>query len=182
METQAHGALIEILDIGVLLLGRSGVGKSECALELVRRGHRLVADDVVKLRAARRGDGPEEPASVVVGEAPELIRHYMEIRGLGLIHVPDLFGADSVRTSARIDLVCRLEEWTEGADYERIGLERERAELAGVSVPAVVLPVRAAGSMATLIEVAVRDLRERRKGNNAAVRLDARLRGQVSAR
>ena len=168
METQAHGALIEILDVGVLLMGPSGIGKSECALELVSRGHRLVADDVVRLRRSEDGR--------LLGCAPELIRHYMEIRGLGLLYVPELFGAGAVRQETEIHLICRLERWREDAEYERVGLERPTQELGGIPLPALVLPVRPAGNMATLVEVAARDHLQRRAGLNAARRLDERVR------
>jgi HPr kinase/phosphorylase len=178
VEIQVHGALVEVLGIGVLLLGPSGVGKSEIALELVQRGHRLVADDVVRVRpqtddpTGRRAGAP----TWLVGRAPELIRHYMEVRGIGLLHIPDLYGADSVRVETRVELIFHLEPWREDADYERIGLDRPTEELAGIAVPTLVLPVRAARSMATLVEVAVRDTLQRRAGVNAARRLDARLR------
>ena len=168
MEIQAHGALIEVLDVGVLLLGPSGIGKSECALELVRRGHRLVADDVVRIR--------RESGGRIVGRSPEVIRHYMEIRGIGLLSLPDLYGPESVLLETSVDLVCRLEKWREGAAYERVGIDRPMEEVAGVKVPVFVLPARPAGSMATLVEVAVRDHLQRRAGVNAAARLDARLR------
>ncbi len=173
MEKQIHGALVEVLGLGVLLVGRSGVGKSECALELVQRGHRLVADDVVRLRPEQH-----EGSTRVVGYAPELIRHYMELRGVGLIRIPDLFGEQSVLDEAPIDLCCRLEPWREGSRYDRIGLERETESFAGAEVPSLELPVRPAGNMATLVEVAVRDQRERKRGNNAARRLDDRLRSR----
>lgn len=171
MESQVHGALILVLDVGVLLLGPSGIGKSECALELVRRGHALVADDVVRLE--RSGEGR------LLGSAPELIRHYMEIRGIGLLHIPDLYGPESVRQESSIELVCHLERWREGAEYERVGFERPAEQLCGVEVPALVLPVRPAGNMATLIEVAVRDQLQRRTGVSAPARLDARIRGEI---
>ena len=106
MTVSVHGALLEVHGVGTMLLGPSGIGKSECALELLNRGHRLVADDVIELTAVAERD--------LVGRAPERIRHYMEIRGIGIIFVPDLFGADSVRDEARVDLVCRLERWREG--------------------------------------------------------------------
>jgi HPr kinase/phosphorylase len=173
MEIQAHGALIDVLDVGVLLLGKSGVGKSECALELVTHGHRLVADDLVRIRNEN---------GVLFGCAPERIRHYIEIRGIGLLYVPELYGEDSVRAEARIDLLVRLEVWRPGADYERIGIERPREELAGVSIPVLVLPVRPARNMATLVEVAVRDHLRRQAGSNAAERLDARLRAEHAGR
>jgi HPr kinase/phosphorylase len=177
---QAHGALIDVLDVGVLLLGPSGVGKSECALELVSRGHRLVADDVVRIRRLEgsrdEAAGPTGP--VLVGSSPELIRHYMEIRGIGLLYIPDLYGVDAVRTEAPIELLCRLEPWREGGEYERVGLERTRENLAGVSLPVLVLPVRPARNMATLVEVGVRDHLQRAAGSNAAQRLDERLRAE----
>jgi HPr kinase/phosphorylase len=166
-----HGALVEVDGLGVLLLGRSGIGKSECALELISRGHRLVADDIVELR--------EDADGRVVGSAPERVRHYMEIRGLGIVFIPDLFGPDGVREEMPIDLVCRLEKWTEGADYERVGLERARHRIGSASFPLVTLPARPGGSMATVIEVAVRDQRQRAAGVNAASRLDARLRDEM---
>ena len=166
-EIQAHGALIEVLGVGVLLLGRSGVGKSECALELVLRGHGLVADDVVRI---------EERDGKLHGRSPERIRHYMEIRGIGLLYIPELYGDQAVREESGVDLLCRLETWREGADYERVGIERPRETLAGVSIPALVLPVRPARNMATLVEVAVRDHLRREAGSNAAERLDARMR------
>ncbi len=172
METRVHGALVEILGLGALILGPSGIGKSETALELVRRGHRLVADDVVllELDAERR----------LVGRAPELIRHHLEIRGIGILYVPDLFGADAVRESARIGIACRLERWREGAEYERIGLERPSERWCDVDVPAVLLPVRPAGNMATLVEVGVRDQLRRLGGVVAARRLDERLRAEAT--
>ncbi len=180
MEIQAHGALIDVLEVGVLLLGPSGVGKSECALELVSRGHRLVADDVVRIRRLEGGrdEAVGRTGPVLVGSAPELIRHYMEIRGIGLLYIPDLYGVEAVRAEAPIDLLCRLEPWREGGEYERVGLERLRENLAGVSLPVLVLPVRPARNMATLVEVGVRDHLQRAAGSNAAQRLDERLRAE----
>lgn len=171
MTTRVHGALVDVEGIGVLLLGPSGIGKSECALELVRRGHRLVADDVVVLR--REGEGALE------GEAPELIRHHMELRGVGIVYVPDLFGPDAVRERAPVALVCRLEAWRPDLEVERVGLERPVERWEGVDLPALRLPARPAGSLATLVEVAVRDHRLRGSGRSAAGRLDARLHGRT---
>jgi len=173
VEIQRHGALIDVLDVGVLLLGKSGVGKSECALELVARGHRLVADDVVRIR---------QTEGKLVGSAPERIRHYIEIRGIGLLYIPELYGEESVRGESSIDLLCRLEAWRDDVEYERLGLERPQELLAGVSIPALVLPVRPARNVATLVEVAVRDLIRRKAGSNAAQRLDARLRAEHARR
>jgi HPr kinase/phosphorylase len=177
-ETQAHGALIDVLGVGVLLLGASGVGKSECALELVSRGHRLVSDDIVRIRRQSEADATGALRPRLVGSAPDLIRHYMEIRGIGLLYVPDLYGPDSVRKDAQMDLVCRLELWREDREYERVGLERPTWEALGLVLPCLLLPVHPARSMATLVEVAVRDHRQRCAGVNAAARLDARLRSE----
>jgi HPr kinase/phosphorylase len=182
VEIQVHGALVEVLGVGVLITGQSGVGKSECALELVQRRHRLVADDVVRIRpqpeAETADPGESDGPDVLVGWAPEIIRHYMEIRGIGLLYIPDLYGPAAVRDSARIEIICHLEPWRDDAEYDRLGLERSMEALAGVELPALVLPVRPARSVATLVEVAVRDYLQRRAGVNAAQRLDARLRGQ----
>jgi HPr kinase/phosphorylase len=172
-EFQAHGALVEVLGVGILLLGPSGIGKSECALELVTRGHKLVADDVVRVR--RRADGR------LMGAGPELIRHYMEIRGIGIVHVPDLFGEAAVRDEVEIALVCRLERWRDDAEYERLGLERPTEPILDVRVPCLLLPARPSGSMATLVELAARDHLQRRSGPSAASRLDALLRRRVGS-
>jgi HPr kinase/phosphorylase len=169
--TRVHGALLEVHRVGVLLLGRSGIGKSECALELVSRGHRLVADDVVELSPA----GGER----LVGRSPERIRHHLEIRGLGILYIPDLFGPESVAESVAVDLVCELERWRDGAEYDRLGLERTRIELAGVGIPRLVLPTRPGGSMATVVEVGAREHSRRAGGVNAAARLDERLRREM---
>ncbi len=171
MQTKVHGALVEILGVGVLIRGPSGIGKSETALELVTRGHRLVADDVVELCAA--------PGGGLRGRAPELIRHHLEIRGIGILYVPDLYGADAVRDESDVDLVCRLERWREDASYDRLGLDRPQEALLEHELPCIVLPVRPAGNMATLLEVAVRDQLQRRAGVVAAHRLDARVRGRA---
>ena len=166
-----HGALLDVFGVGVLLLGPSGIGKSECALALITRGHRLVADDVVEIEPGEGG--------APVGRAPERIRHHMEIRGLGILYIPDLFGRERVAESAPVDLVCELERWREGGGYERLGLERACIELCGVQMPRLVLPARPGGSMATVVEVAAREHCRRREGVNAAQRLDTRLRREM---
>jgi HPr kinase/phosphorylase len=162
---------VEALGVGVLMLGPSGVGKSETALELIRRGQRLVADDVVELRAVA--------GAALVGASPALIRHHLEIRGIGILYVPDLFGPDSVRDECEVGLLCRLEHWREGEDYERVGLARPTEAILGFALPSLLLPVRPAGNMATLVEVAVRDHLQRRAGVVAASRLDARVREEL---
>jgi HPr kinase/phosphorylase len=155
-----------VADVGALLLGRSGIGKSECALELVMRGHRLVADDVVLL--APGADGGLE------GWSDELIRHYMELRGIGIVHVPSLFGAHAVVDRHSVDLVVLLETWGSG-EVERVGMETDRLALAGVEIPAIHLPVAPGRNLASLVEVAARNHLLRRQGRSPAADLDARV-------
>jgi len=168
---QIHGSLVEVMGVGVLILGPSGVGKSECVIELVRRGQRLVADDVVRLRA-------EEGGRQLIGWSPEHIRHYIEVRGLGLMSVSDLFGPEATLDECVVGFVVRLEDWDTGRDFDRIGLDRLRESFVGVEIPTVILPVHAASNLATLVELAVRDWRLRERGVNAAQRLDERLRAR----
>jgi len=170
---RCHGTLLLVEGVGVLLTGPSGIGKSECALDLLRRGHRLVADDVVEL--VRGVDGRLQ------GSAPERIRYHLEIRGLGIVSAKDLFGLSAVGESGSVDLLCRLQAPSGVAEYERVGIERSREQLAGVSLPRVTLPARPAGSIATLVEVAARDHLLRAKGLNAARRLDRRIRDEMGA-
>ena len=165
---QIHGSLVDVAGMGVLILGPSGIGKSECVIELVRRGQRLVADDVVRLEADDDGR--------VVGWAPPHIRHFIEVRGLGLMSVADLFGPEATLDACAVDFVVRLEALGRGNQFERIGLERERERLLDVEVPMVRLPVHAASNLATLVELAIRDWQLRLEGVNAAERLDERLR------
>jgi HPr kinase/phosphorylase len=169
-----HGSLLDVYGVGTVLLGPSGIGKSECALELLSRGHRLVADDVLELEAVGTGR--------ILGKAPECIRHFMEIRGVGLVSIVDLFGPDAVRDEMPIDLICRLVKWQPGVEYERVGLERPTEEIGGVRVPSLTLPARPGGSMAIVVEVAVRDHRRRCEGMVAARRLDERLRREMGGR
>jgi len=169
---QLHGALVEVHGVGVLLRGPSGIGKSETALELVSRGHRLVADDVVEVE--RRSEG------VLFGTALPLIRHHIELRGIGIVDVPELYGLDSVREEVRVELMCRLELWRQDVAYERLGFARPIEVLGRVPLPVVVLAMRPSGNMATLIEVAARDHRMRSRRDSAAERLDARLRKELA--
>lgn len=163
------------MGVGVLLRGPSGIGKSECALELVRRGHRLVADDIVRIRRDSDGSG-------LLGTAPELIRHFMEIRGIGLLHIPDLYGSEAVVKEAAVSLVIRLEAWREEAEYERVGLLRPTQNIAGIEIPSLVFPLRPAASMATLVEAAARDELRRREGLSGAEMLNDRFRNSVDAK
>jgi HPr kinase/phosphorylase len=169
-----HGSLLDVQGVGTLLLGPSGIGKSECALELLSRGHRLVADDVLEIRAVGGGR--------VLGTAPERVRHFMEIRGLGIVSIVDLFGPGAVRDEMPIDLICRLVKWRQGVEYERVGLERPTEEIAGAKLPSLTLPARPGGSLATVVEVAVREHRRRREGTVAAQQLDERLRREMRGR
>jgi HPr kinase/phosphorylase len=167
MRGTVHGVLLDILGLGVLVVGESGIGKSECALDLVVRGHRLVADDTVEIR--RRAD------TVLLGSCPELTRHHMEIRGLGVINVRDLFGVASTRTSKRVELVVQLERWEAGREYDRLGLDEERFEILGVPVPMIRMPVAPGRNVAILVEVAARNQLLRARGHHAARALAARV-------
>jgi len=164
--TRIHGTLVEVAGMGVLILGRSGIGKSECAIELVVRGHRLVADDVVLI--SRDGEGGP------IGESPELTRHYVELRGIGIVYVPSLFGSDAVAERSRIDLVVQLEAWGSG-EVERTGLEHLCQTVGGIEFPAIRLPVAPGRNVATLVEVAARNFRLQRQGTSAASDLDFRV-------
>jgi HPr kinase/phosphorylase len=157
--TDMHGVLMDVLGIGVLLLGKSGIGKSETALDLVVRGHRLVADDVIKIR--RQG-------SYLVGRGAGIIGHHMEIRGLGIINVKDLFGISAVRDTKKLELVIELREWTEGEEYDRLGFDDRFDRILDVAVPAVQLPVRPGRNLATLIEVAARNQLLKLQGTHSA--------------
>jgi HPr kinase/phosphorylase len=160
-----HGVLVDVGGVGVLLAGPSGAGKSECALELIARGHRLVADDAVDL--AREGER-------VIGRAAPAIGAHLEIRGLGIVCVTDLYGPGAFVASAAVDLICRLDPG--GGDFDRTGLDRETEELLGMPIPRVVLPASPGTSLATIVDAAARDLRLRRTGTNSAERFDAQWR------
>jgi HPr kinase/phosphorylase len=168
-----HGVLLDILGLGVLLVGESGIGKIECALDLVVRGHRLVADDTVEVR--RRGE------AVILGTCPALTRHHMELRGLGIINVRDLFGVSATRAAKRVELVVRLERWDPAQEYDRLGLDESAEELVGVPVPLVRMPVAPGRNLATLVEVAARNQLHRVHGMNAARDLVNRLEQQLLA-
>jgi HPr kinase/phosphorylase len=166
-----HGVLMDVLGLGVLVIGESGIGKSECALDLVVRGHRLVADDAVEIRCRAQ--------TYVLGSCPELTRHHMEIRGLGLINVQDLFGVASTRTSKRVELVVQLERWEQGREYDRLGLDERHYELLGIRIPMIRMPVAPGRNVAILVEVAARNQLLRSRGHHAARRLTDRLNRQL---
>jgi HPr kinase/phosphorylase len=165
--TMIHAVLMDVLGLGVLIAGESGIGKSECALDLIVRGHRLVADDTVEVR--RRQE------TVLIGACPELTRHHMELRGLGVINVKELFGIASTRSSKRLELVVQLERWVPTREYERLGLDDTFYEILGLRVPLLKMPVAPGRNIAILVEVAARNQLLRQRGHHAARELADRL-------
>ncbi len=162
-----HGVLIEVYGEGILLLGDSGVGKSETAIELVKRGHRLIADDAVEIKRVS--------ATTLVGQAPEIIRHYVELRGIGIVDVRRLFGMGAIKLTEKIDMVINLENWVEGKMYDRLGIDEETTDILGIKVPMIVLPVRPGRNLSVVIEVAAMNNRQKRMGYNTAEEFNKRL-------
>ena len=162
-----HGVFIEVYGEGILLLGESGVGKSETAIELVKRGHRLIADDAVEIKRVS--------ATTLIGRAPEIIRHYVELRGIGIVDVRRLFGMGSVKTTEKIDLVIKLENWQDGKMYDRLGIEEETMDILGIKVPMILLPVSTGRNLSVVIEVAAMNNRQKRMGYNTAEEFNKRL-------
>ncbi len=158
--TQLHGVLVDVFGVGMLLLGKSGIGKSECALELVLRGHRLVADDVVRC--------DWRPPGTVFGAADGLLRHHVEVRGLGILNIKDMFGVTAVRARKRIDVVVRLEEWSDTRDYDRLGVDDAHHEILSTPIRMLTVPVRPGRDMGTILEMAARDELLRRAGTFSA--------------
>ncbi len=161
-----HGVLLDIYGEGVMITGDSGVGKSETAIELIMRGHRLVADDAVELRRI---------SNQLIGTAPEVIRHYIELRGIGVIDVRQLFGMRTVKTESQLDLIVHLEPWDQTKFYDRLGIEDHFTEIMDVKVPIVTIPVRPGRNLASIVEVAALNNRHRRYGYNAAQELARRV-------
>jgi HPr kinase/phosphorylase len=162
-----HGVLVDVFGVGVLMIGKSGIGKSECALELVMRGHRLVADDVIEIS--------KRPPSTIIGSGAELIRHHMEIRGLGIINVRDLFGVAAIRELKRIDLVVSLEDWDDEKTYERLGVSKNTHEILSVVLPKVLIPVRPGRSLTAIVEVAARNQLLKSMGHHSAMEFENRV-------
>lgn len=158
-----HGVLIEIYGEGVLIVGESGVGKSETAIELVKRGHRLVADDAVEIKKVS--------AISLVGSSPENIRHFIELRGIGIVNVRRLYGMGAIKNSERIDLVVKLEQWDPERFYDRMGVDSEYTNILGVNVPSITIPVKPGRNLAVILEVAAMNNREKKMGYNAAQEL-----------
>ena len=166
-----HGGLVEVYGEGLLLLGDSGVGKSETAIELIKRGHRLIADDAVEIK--RVSD------KTLVGSAPEIIRHYVELRGIGIVDVRRLFGMGAVKMTERVDLVIQLENWIEGKMYDRLGMEEEYINILGIEVPCITVPVRPGRNLAIILEIAAMNNRQKRMGYNTAEEFNKKLMKQM---
>jgi HPr kinase/phosphorylase len=169
-----HGVLADVFGVGMLLLGKSGIGKSECALELVMRGHRLVADDVVEC--------DWRPPGMIFGTAPELLRNHLEIRGLGVLNIHDLFGVTSITPRKRIDVVVQLTDWDESDEYDRLGLDEHTHEILGAAVRKLIIPVRPGRDMGTILEIAARNELLRREGKLSARTFLDKLEAQLVGR
>ncbi|MBR5119525.1 MAG: HPr(Ser) kinase/phosphatase [Clostridia bacterium] len=166
-----HGCLVEIYGEGILLLGDSGVGKSETTIELIKRGHRLIADDAVEIK--RVSD------KTLVGSAPELIKHYVELRGIGIVDVRRLFGMGAVKETEKINLVIQLENWIEGKMYDRLGMDEETIDILGIDIPSITIPVRPGRNLAIILEVAAMNNRQKRMGYNTAEEFNNNLMRQM---
>lgn len=165
--TLIHGVLMDVFGVGILFLGRAGIGKSECALDLILRGHRLVADDAVVLTRAPSGD--------IHGQAPKPTKHYLEIRGLGVINIKQLFGISATRDRKKVQMVVRLEDWKDCAEYERVGLKEQYETILGEKLPLVVLPVRPGRYLTPIIEVAARNYLLKKDGYFSAIELENKV-------
>jgi HPr kinase/phosphorylase len=172
MRRHMHSVLMDVFGLGVLIMGESGIGKSECALDLIDRGHRLVADDVVEIK--RVGDA-------LVGASPDLTRYHMELRGLGVINIKDLYGVSSIRVSKRVELVVNLERWEAGKEYDRLGLQDEKFLILGVEVPLLRMPVAPGRNTAILIAVAARNQLLKERGYDAAQRFAEQVDAMIAA-
>ncbi len=168
-----HGVLVEVYGEGLLLLGDSGVGKSETAIELVKRGHRLIADDAVEIKRAS--------AKALVGSAPEIIRHYVELRGIGIVDVRRLFGMGAVNDTEKIDLVINLEHWVQGKMYDRLGLDEEKVNILGIELPSITIPVKPGRNLSIILEVAAMNNRLKKMGYNTAEEFNKKLMSQLEA-
>ncbi|MBQ2897557.1 MAG: HPr(Ser) kinase/phosphatase [Clostridia bacterium] len=169
-----HGVLVEVYGEGILILGESGVGKSETAIELVKRGHRLVADDAVEIKKVSE--------ITLVGSAPDIIKHFIELRGIGIVDVKNIFGMGAVKDTEKIDMVINLEQWQQHKKYDRLGLDNETIEILGINLPALTIPVRPGRNLAIIIEVAAMNNRQKRMGYNAAEELNKRLTDDMERR
>lgn len=171
-ETCLHGVLIDVLGVGILIQGKSGIGKSECALELIMRGHRLVADDIVDIR--------QEGEDILIGCGSDIIKHHMEVRGLGIINIKDLFGVAAIREQKKIELVVLLEEWDDDKEYDRLGVKEKTSDILGVPVPMLEVPVRPGRNISLLLEVAARNQLLKYQGHHSARDFLEHLSDQIS--
>ncbi|MBQ2251710.1 MAG: HPr(Ser) kinase/phosphatase [Clostridia bacterium] len=167
-----HGVLVEIYGEGVLMLGDSGIGKSETAIEIVKRGHRLIADDAVEIKKVSD--------STLIGTAPEIIRHYIELRGIGIVDIRRLFGMSAVKVDQQIDLVVSFETWSENAMYDRFGLETETIDIMGVTLPKYTIPVSPGRNLAVILEIAAMNQRQKKMGYNTAEEFNQKLLDSMS--
>ncbi|OQY19985.1 MAG: HPr(Ser) kinase/phosphatase [Desulfobacteraceae bacterium 4572_35.1] len=170
--TTVHGVLVDVFGVGVLLIGKSGIGKSECALDLVLRGHRLVADDVVKVR--------KKLPAVLFGEGSDLLNYHMEIRGLGIINIKHLFGVSAIRERKKIDLTIELLKWEDGANYDRLGLDEQHYDLLGIKLPFLKIPVCPGRNISSILEVAARNQLLKEMGYNSAREFQDRMEARMA--
>ena len=166
-----HGVFVEIYGEGVLILGESGIGKSETAVELVKRGHRLIADDLVEIKKVS--------AITLLGSAPENIRHYIELRGIGIVDVKRIFGMGAVKLIEKVDLIIKLQDWIQGMAYERFGLDNSYTEIMGIQVPSLTIPVKPGRNLAIILEVAAMNNRQKKMGYDTAEEFSKKLMGQI---
>ena len=170
--TSVHGVLIDVIGVGVLILGKSGIGKSELALDLVTRGHRLVADDIVDLKRKEGGS--------VYGSGSEIIKHHMEIRGIGIINIKDLFGVSAVRDRKKVEMVIELVDWDDQAEYDRLGVDDHKYTVLDTEVPMLVVPVRPGRNLGTIVEVAARNHLLKLQGHHSAKEFQEKLSRQIA--
>ena len=166
-----HGVLVEVYGEGILILGDSGIGKSETAIELIKRGHRLIADDAVEIKRVS--------AKALVGSAPEIIRHYIELRGIGIIDVRRIFGMGAVKETEKIDMIINLEPWLQGKMYDRLGLDSEYTDILGIKIPTTTIPVKPGRNLAIILEIAAMNNRQKKMGYNTAEEFNKRLMGEM---
>lgn len=172
--THLHGVLVDVMGVGILLTGKSGIGKSECALDLVIRGHRLVADDMVYIK--------KKMPAALVGQSEEAIQHLMEIRGLGIINIKDLYGVSSIREKKIVDMVLELVDWDPDHEYDRLGVDDQRSTILGVELPHIIIPVRPGRNLGTIIEVAARNFLLKGMGYHSARDFQERLLSRIEVR
>lgn len=170
-EIRIHGGLLEVFGMGILIIGKSSIGKSETALELIARGHRLVADDAVDIKKID---------NKLYGQSPENIRHFLEIRGLGILDIERLYGSGAIKRSTDIDFVIELENWVEDKEYDRLGLDDKYRNILGIEIPHIVIPVKPGRNIALIVEVAARNIRQKMYGYNAAEELTKRIMEEIN--